>query len=695
MDDSEDETIDDYKIGGYHPVHVGEIFMYRYIVIQKLGWGHFSTVWLAKDLRYNTFVALKIQKSAPHYLEAAYDEVEILEQVSSYWKKPEWEESAKKYLGAIYKQNNMDSCFCVQLLNSFLHYGPNGKHFVMVFEIMGVNLLDIIRRYNYKGIPIPLVRIIAKQVLIGLDYLHRICKIIHTDLKPENVLLSLTREQINEIRSKGQLGKRIKFRLPVYICGKEEETKCNGKLKEESEGRKMSRVDPKTGRELTDQEVLKKQKKKQKKKRQKQRKKEREKAVKTDAAAEPVANEKPKDELTTTATTLAVPEPKPATKPEKEEKKSSVALQQQSDRKMNTYLEEELIMEKPRSRSLPNMVPSAETGAYYLEPIGEDFAMEIEQYLQLKAVQNQPTMNLPEETFKPMNVRNPIDEDIKTKIVDLGNGCWTYHHFTSQIQTRQYRSPEVILGANYGTSADIWSFACMIFELITGEFLFEPRKSKTYGKDDDHLAQVLLERVNKLDDRIVGEDAEGFCLSRQKLQGMYGRQSLRQKFFDRKGCLRRIQGFHFWSLKRLLMEKYMIKEEEAKPLADFLLPMLEWYPDRRATAQDMLSHYWLNIPKNYDYKMSEKEYRKISLKKSIEDIPQDEGKGDLMESDVELNKADIEDNGENLTRDMDESESDLSETEGDPASKKYSLQSDLLNVDHGPNPQFESLKELI
>lgn len=82
------------------------------------------------------------------------------------------------------KPNSRNSTHCVQLLNSFLHHGQNGKHFVMVFEIQGVNLLEIIKRYNYRGIPIPLVRVVAKQTLIGLDYLHRMCKIIHTDLKP-------------------------------------------------------------------------------------------------------------------------------------------------------------------------------------------------------------------------------------------------------------------------------------------------------------------------------------------------------------------------------------------------------------------------------------------------------------------------------------------------------------------------------
>ena len=63
-DSSEDEGMPDYKIGGYHPIHVGEILMDRYVIIQKLGWGHFSTVWLTKDLRYNSYVALKVQKSA-------------------------------------------------------------------------------------------------------------------------------------------------------------------------------------------------------------------------------------------------------------------------------------------------------------------------------------------------------------------------------------------------------------------------------------------------------------------------------------------------------------------------------------------------------------------------------------------------------------------------------------------------------
>ena len=51
----------------------------------------------------------------------------------------------------------------------------------------------------------------------------------------------------------------------------------------------------------------------------------------------------------------------------------------------------------------------------------------------------------------------------KIKIADLGNACFKHHHFSTEIQTRQYRSPEVILGQSYNETADIWSFGCMMY----------------------------------------------------------------------------------------------------------------------------------------------------------------------------------------------------------------------------------------
>ena len=56
-------------------------------------------------------------------------------------------------------------------------------------------------------------------------------------------------------------------------------------------------------------------------------------------------------------------------------------------------------------------------------------------------------------------------EKISVKIADLGNACWVGHHFTNDIQTRQYRSPEVILGSKWGASTDVWSMAAMVGDL--------------------------------------------------------------------------------------------------------------------------------------------------------------------------------------------------------------------------------------
>jgi serine/threonine-protein kinase SRPK3 len=145
-----------------------------------------------------------------------------------------------------------------------------------------------------------------------------------------------------------------------------------------------------------------------------------------------------------------------------------------------------------------------------------------------------------------------LDEDAILTIVDMGNGCWTHHHFTSQIQTRQYRSPETIIGVPYGPSADIWSLACMVFELLTGDFLFEPRKGYYYDKDDDHLAQMV---------ELLGPMPKNFALS--------GKNS--RRFFDSSGHLRRIRGLNYWPLHRVLTEKYRFRREESEALADFLL----------------------------------------------------------------------------------------------------------------------------
>jgi len=166
-------------------------------------------------------------------------------------------------------------------------------------------------------------------------------------------------------------------------------------------------------------------------------------------------------------------------------------------------------------------------------------------------------------------------EKITVKIADLGNATWTEHHFTDDIQTRQYRCPEVILGAKWASSADIWSVTCVIFELITGgDYLFDPASGSRYGKDDDHIAQIM---------ELVGEFPKAIAFS-----GKYS-----SEFFNRKGELRHINKLRFWPLESVLHDKYLFPKEEADAIAAFLSPMLRLFPDRRAKASDLIHHQWL------------------------------------------------------------------------------------------------------
>ena len=119
------------------------------------------------------------------------EEEEILFDVASNYQNRDWIESVKKYE----KDANLDitrtHTHTLQMYDQFFHHGMHGRHSIMAFEVLGRNLLTLIKRFNYEGIPMPIAREITRQTLMGLDYLHRVCNIIHTDLKPENVVFEI------------------------------------------------------------------------------------------------------------------------------------------------------------------------------------------------------------------------------------------------------------------------------------------------------------------------------------------------------------------------------------------------------------------------------------------------------------------------------------------------------------------------
>lgn len=498
---NDEESLKDYAPGGYHPVHVGESYNNdRYVIVRKLGWGHFSTVWLAKDTQnHNKHVAMKVVRSAVHYTEAALDEISLL----------------KRAVTA-----NLDHpgrAHVVILLDSFRHVGPNGTHVCMVFEVLGENLLGLIKRYGYKGIPKVLVQQITKQVLLALDYLHRECGIIHTDLKPENVLI-----EIGDVE------------LIVRKLEEEEEHKRRVRAKRRaSEGHIAS--DGRAGRRPRRRSII--------------------------TGSRPL------------------PSPLRSSAPGSggyfPEFSMSPAFGSDNDSLVNSAANSapgSAATSKPASRTRPSN-PEPIEGTFSSFSISGDTT----NYNKAESTGSRSSSR----EGPTSTGRTALDENlISVKIADLGNACWVNRHFTDDIQTRQYRSPEVLLGSYWGASADIWSMGCMVFELLSGDYLFDPHSGDTYNKDDDHIAQII-ELLGRMSSQVL-------------LTGKWA-----SEYFNRRGELRNIQKLRPRALQYVLNE-YHFSSEESQCLTSFLLPMLELNPKKRADAGGMSNHPWLDGTKGLE-----------------------------------------------------------------------------------------------
>uniref|UniRef100_A0A6Q2XQS7 non-specific serine/threonine protein kinase n=1 Tax=Esox lucius TaxID=8010 RepID=A0A6Q2XQS7_ESOLU len=466
-DDEEQEDPSDYCKGGYYPVKIGDLFNGRYHVVRKLGWGHFSTVWLCWDLQRKRFVALKVVKSALHYTETALDEIKLLRCVRDSDPTDPKRETI------------------VQLIDDFKISGVNGVHVCMVLEVLGHQLLKWIIKSNYMGLPLVCVKSILRQVLQGVDYLHTKCKIIHTDIKPENILLDVEEVYVRRLAAEATMWQQSGAPPPSGSSGDGKVTK-NKKKKLKRKAKRQQRLLEERLVDLQKMEEL-------------------------DGTSPP----DPSNPLRT--------------------------LWGQDEMNFNS--------EWPTTLQCQSFELAKLSLFYSLVFSSSDFLV------------------------NPLDPQNA--DKIRIKIADLGNACWVHKHFTEDIQTRQYRSLEVLIGAEYGTPADIWSIACMAFELATGDYLFEPHSGEDYTRDEDHIAHII---------ELLGALPPTFALS-----GRYSRE-----YFDRRGELRHIANLKPWGLFEVLLEKYEWPLEQAAQFSDFLLTMLDVTPEKRATAAQCLQHPWLN-----------------------------------------------------------------------------------------------------
>ncbi|KAG6873152.1 hypothetical protein C0995_002306 [Termitomyces sp. Mi166 len=539
----DEEDWEDYVKGGYHPVQLGDQFSEgRYVVVRKLGWGHFSTVWLAKDTKCDRHVALKVVKSAPRYTETALDEIKLLQRLITSSSPP---------------PNHPGRSHVISFLDHFRHKGPNGTHVCMVFEVLGENLLGLIKRHQNKGVPIHLVRQIAKQVLLGLDYMHRCCGVIHTDLKPENVLISIddvesiiqaelttssspTPKLTGVPPSKGRGGNQTPRSESVFITGSQplpspsSMSSLSAFADRAAESASSSYSSPMIDRWAFAMSKIDQRRPSQ------------------DLAGGVRNVSLASDDTPNNKSLLPAPGPS--------------LLTQQAP---------------PRRGSIPVPVQNDK------DPIDLGHA-------KMMSVDMDAALT----EFLEAGMRGDGDGDgdvgdvehITVKIADLGNGAWVFHSTTATATFgadpapnsnmgrtplyRRYTNEAVSMSRSYTRCQMGSQRGYMERSMCRGDYLFDPASGSRYSKDDDHIAQIM---------ELMGEIPRSIAFS-----GKYSGE-----FFNRKGELRHITKLRYWPLSSVLHDKYLFPSTEADALAGFLTPMLRLHPEKRASAREMAGHAWL------------------------------------------------------------------------------------------------------
>ncbi|UKJ89846.1 serine/threonine protein kinase [Theileria orientalis] len=534
LSDTEDQK--SYVPGGYHPVTIGEVYNERYKIEAKLGWGYFSTVWLASDSKnMDTFVALKFQRSAKIYYNAVLDEIDLLKEINEGEATNAWvstKPAYKKLLG----QNYNPTKGVVSYIDYFKVDGPNGTHICVVFEAMGPNILTLIRLYQFQGIPMDLVKKITTHVLLGLDYLHRVCKIIHTDLKPENILVTspLNNYDLNTCNN-------------VKIVGKTHASGGNELNASSTHPHLNSGVNLHPGSEVT---------------------------AAHSGDIENTTNEDASGHCTRNGDKLEKTEIKFTS--EVDYVKNTIRPCFSDPTLATSYTEnyalQETFLKMPYHHITWNMMRTVDRNSnksHYHPSVLSSIGMNPYRINRTSVKTSKGYINIRPYTAEQFGHPNAI-----FKICDLGNACWIDKHFTEEIQTRQYRSPEAILKIGYDCMSDIWSLACVIFELITGDYLFDPNGNDSDQRDSSHIALIV---------ELLGPIPNYMIKNSKKAKKME---------FNNINKIKR------WPLDSVLVKKYGMEKKEAKQLSNFLSCMLRINPVERHTAQQLLSHTWLATAEN-------------------------------------------------------------------------------------------------
>eukprot|EP00759_Apiculatamorpha_spiralis_P005678 PhF_6_TR13399/c0_g1_i1/m.21296/K08832/SRPK3, STK23; serine/threonine-protein kinase SRPK3 len=149
------------------------------------------------------------------------------------------------------------------------------------------------------------------------------------------------------------------------------------------------------------------------------------------------------------------------------------------------------------------------------------------------------------------------------------------------LQTREYRAPEIILNMSFGCKTDIWSLGCIAYELVTGDFLMDPKRhgSTEIEIDLQHLALMV---------NLIGDFPRHFMTPRHREPHVYLQNN--QYYKDIRDRLTRLPP------RNLVAElSVFLPQTLALVCADFVLSCLKFDPATRPKARELLRHTWVTV----------------------------------------------------------------------------------------------------